>query len=344
MNYPSFTWSLKNILKNTYADYATGEFLDLRAREQGITRYQATSATRRGVFTNSLGAPMSIPLGSRFSTTLSEENVNFYATEIYKDVEGQPVPGNYLLVCETAGTIGNSFIGALMPITFITNLRTAELSDVIIPGRDIETNEELRIRYFQKVGSKSFGGNIAQYDEELKNIDGVGEVQIYPVWDGGGTVKCSVIDAEYNKITNDFINIIQNTIDPENAVGEQGTGLGLAPIGHKVTIVTPTEMSIDVTATVVLKSGYSLPGVSDLINTAISEYLHDLRVAWGISDDLNNYSLAVYLARINYAILSVEGIANVTNTTINGVQSDLILTQNASLQQLPVLGDVVINE
>ena len=35
-------------------------------------------------------------------------------------------------------------------------------------------------------------------------------------------------------------------VDPENALGVQGTGLGIAPIGRKVTIITPTEKVIKV--------------------------------------------------------------------------------------------------
>ena len=174
----------------------------------------------------------------------------------------------------------------------------------------------------------------------LKGIDGVGEVQIYPVWNGGGTVKLSVIDAEYNIITNDFITTLQNMIDPT----PQGTGLGLAPISHTVTVTTPTEKIINITATVALESGYTLGQVTPLIEEAIESYLLGLREIWGISNDLNNYALAVYIARINAAVLGVAGIANITGTTINGLASDLTLTQDATTQELPVLGTVIVSE
>jgi hypothetical protein len=81
-----------------------------------------------------------------------------------------------------------------------------------------------------------------------------------------------------------------------------------------------------------------------LIEEAIESYLLGLREIWGIADDLNNYALAVYIARINAAVLEVAGIANITGTTINGLASDLILTQDAATQELPVLGTVIVNE
>ena len=219
-------------------------------------------------------------------------------------------------------------------------MRTATLSDLLVPGRDAETDDALRDRYLLTINDKPFGGNIAQYGAEMKSIEGVGEIQLYPVWNGGSSVKISVVDSEFNKISNDFVNTLQNLIDPT----PQGIGLGMAPIGHTVTITTPTEVAINIESTVVLNSGYTLGQVTPLIRAAIEAYLLNLREDWGKPDDLNNYSLAVYIARINAAALGVAGVANITGTTINGLASDLVLTQNATTQELPVLGTVVINE
>lgn len=331
---------LKKILENTFASTAGNEYLDLRAAEQGLERYAASYAVKRGDFLTSSGNPAVIPIGSRFSVISDTLNINYIVTEAYLDEFGAVVPGAYRMTCEEIGTQGNSYTGPLIPITYIQSLKTATLSDLLVPARDEETDDELRDRYFLTVNDKPFGGNLAQYDEELKGIDGVGEVQIYPVWDGGGSVKLSVIDAEYNIITNDFINTLQNMIDPT----PQGTGLGLAPIGHTITVTTPTEKTIDITATIVLESGYTLGQVTPLIEEAIENYLLGLREIWGVSDDLNNYALAVYIARINAAVLGVAGIANITGTTINGLASDLILTQDATTQELPVLGTVSVSE
>ena len=331
---------LKKILENTFASTASNEYLDLRAAEQGLERYAASYAVKRGDFLTSSGNPAVIPIGSRFSVISDTLNINYIVTEAYLDEFGAVVPGAYRMTCEEIGTRGNSYTGPLIPITFISSLKTATLSDLLVPARDEETDDELRDRYFLTVNDKPFGGNLAQYDEELKGIDGVGEVQIYPVWNGGGSVKLSVIDAEYNIITNDFITTLQNMIDPT----PQGTGLGLAPIGHTVTVTTPTEKTIDITAAVVLESGYTLGQVTPLIEYAIESYLLGLREIWGISDDLNNYALAVYIARINAAVLGVAGIANITGTTINGLASDLTLTQDATTQELPVLGTVIVSE
>lgn len=328
---------LQAIYQNTFVAYAQGEALDLRSQEQGLTRYPATYAVKKVYAIGSDGLPTTIPLGSRFSTIGT--SIIYSITSVYT-VDGVAQPGYYEATCETAGVVGNDYVGDLIMVTNLSNIAQATMSDLITPARDEETDDELRIRYLDKVNEKSFGGNIAQYREELKAISGVGAVQIYPVWDGGGTIKLSVIDTNYNVLTSDFLTNLKESIDPENNSGE---GLGIAPIGHKVTIVTPTEVTININANLTLMQGYSLSQVEDNIKIAIGNYINNLRQHWGDSSETNTYSTAVYIARVNASILSVEGVANVTGTTINDVEEDLILLEDKTTQELPKLGEVILN-
>lgn len=329
---------LRRLLQDTFAETANGQYLDLRIAEQGIKRFEATAAIKKGVFETESGTPLAIEIGSRFSTITDRESLNYIVTAPY-EVEGQIVPGNYQLTCETTGTVGNAYVGNIMPISYIQGLSSAVITDLIVPARDIETDDDLRARYFLALKDKPFGGNIAQYVETLKNIEGVGEVQIYPVWDGGGTVKCSVIDASFNTITNDFINIIQEQLDPT----PQGTGLGLVPIGHVVTITTPEELTINIAANILLMSGYTKAQVEQPIKEALEAYILELRKAWGTANDFNQYILGVYISRINAAILNVAGVSNVTGITINSLPNDLNLVETAERQELPILGVVTLN-
>ena len=330
---------LKKILQDTYAETASGQYLDLRVAEQGIVRFQATHAVKKGIFETENGNPIEIQIGSRFSTISETEAINYEVTAPYLE-GGDPVLGTYELTCERVGTIGNSYVGNLIPISYIQGLSSAVLSDLIIPARDTETDEQLRERYFLSLKDKPFGGNIAQYKETLKDIDGVGDAQIYPAWDGGGTVKVSVVDASFEPISSRFKDIIQEMIDPP----PQGEGLGLAPIGHKVTVVAPSELTINIETTLVLMTGYTKNEVSGPITDALEDYLLDIRRNWGVGDEFNQYVVGVYISRINAAILSVPGIANVTNTKINSLTEDLTLLENATIQQLPILGALTLNE
>lgn len=333
---------LKNFYEQTYAVTATGVDLDNRVAEQGISRYAATYAVKKIALADEEGNPVAVPIGARFSTVSSTNPVNYTVTAQYVE-NGVAVPGTYEATCEELGVIGNEYSGNLINITFIQGLASAYMSSTLVPARNEETDDELRERYFDALNQKAFGGNIADYRTKVVAIPGVGAVQIYPVWNGGGTVKLSIVDPSYSPCSTEFVATVQKEIDPENANGDTGTGLGIAPIGHKVTVVTPDEVTIDVSATITLGTGYTLGQVETPIKDALTNYIQSLRESWADANDLNVYSCDVFVSRVSAAIVGVAGVSNVTDVTINGAAEDIVLIQSGAVQQLPTLGEVVLN-
>ena len=333
---------LRNFYTQTYAVTATGEDLDNRVAEQGMTRYAATNAVKKITLADDAGNPIYVPVGTRFSTVSDTSPVNYMVTAQYQE-DGFVVPGVYEATCEEPGTIGNEYSGNLINITFIQGLASANMSTTLIPARNEETDNELRERYFEALNQKAFGGNIADYRTKVEAITGVGAVQIYPVWNGGGTVKLSIVDPQYAPCSPEFVASVQEQIDPENAEGETGLGLGIAPIGHKVTVVTPTPVTIDVSAKISLRMGYNMGQVEQPIKDALKTYIQSLREDWADSNDMNMYYCDVFLSRVSSAIVNVMGVANVTDVMLNGAAEDVALVQNGEIQQLPELGEVVLN-
>lgn len=338
-----FFMELRGFYQDTFAITATGEALDNRAAEQGITRYPATYAIKLGYFADGEGTPMAVPMGARFSTVSETSPINYTVVDYYYGDNGLYVPGYYQLRCEKPGTVGNHYSGNLVNITFIQGVATAELTTLLHPARDEETDEELRTRYFAALNQKAFGGNIADYREKVMALDGVSAVQVYPTWNGGGTVKISIVDPEYNPVSEEYIAEVQELIDPENSQGETGDGLGIAPIGHQVTVVTPEEVNVAVSATLVLKPGYAVGQVQGPIRTALEKYIEELRKGWAQSNDMNEYSMSMFIARVTSAIVNVPGVANVTGVTLNGKAEDITFQENAQTQQLPSLGEVTVS-
>lgn len=341
---------LRNFYTRTYAETATGKDLDNRVAEQGIRRYAATYAVKRITLADSAGNPVSVPLGARFSSVSDTNPINYTVTSQYEE-GGVAVAGSYQATCEEAGTIGNEYSGNLINITFIQGLASATMTTTISAARNEETDEELRERYFESLNQKAFGGNIADYRAKVRD-EGVGGVQVYPVWQGGGTVKLCIVDAEYRayKPDSNFVSTLQNKLDPENADGVKGTGLGIAPIGHKVTVVTPTEVPINITATVTMQSNnYTAEQVKNSVKTALEAYIKSLRQSWDDADDYNTYTCNVFWARVSSEIVMTPGIANVVDVKMRrgseGAYStvDIKLTENSSVQELPVLGEVTLN-
>lgn len=246
----------------------------------------------------------------------------------------------YQLTAETAGTIGNDYSGPILPISVIPDLTYAFIADILVLGDDKETDDELRERLIDALTVRPFGGNITAYRQSAMAIDGVGACQVYPTWNGGGTVKLSILGSDFRPAGSTVVANVQNEIDPP----PQGSGMGLAPIGAVVTVVAPTSVSVNIVAAVDLNPGVSLDQVRSLIVEAISNYIATVRMDWDTPVSAGVYSSTVYRSRVMTAILSVAGVVNVRTLTLNGSASDLILTESGSVQQVPIEGTVTISE
>lgn len=324
---------LRQVYTDTFAQYAVGEPLQLRAVENGVKPKAAVKAIRKGIFTSGDDQPYDVPIGARFSAIDGANSIN------YKVIERIAI-GVYQLEAETAGTIGNDYLGAILPIDALYNLKTAALTDIIVPGSSEEDDDSLRARYFDEKNAKRFGGNLVQYRSWVTDRDGIGACQIYPVWNGGGTVKISVVDSQFNPLTTELLNDVQQALDPT----QDGQGLGTAPIGHMVTVTTPEALAINVSAAIQIAAGFTLEQLKPLIEAEISAYIDDARVDWGTpaSPDDNDYALYVFRSQIMAAILRVRGVLNVTSLTLNNTSGDITLTETAALQQIPKLGVVTL--
>lgn len=324
-----FYLELDQIQRGAYLQTAVGQDLEYLAVLANVQRYPASPSVRMGVFN------IDVPVGSRFSTIDGADSVNFIATEKISD-------GRFQMTCETPGAIGNQYTGPILPITYIQSLTSAELTDILVAGDDAESDDDLRKRAITALNEQPFGGNVADYKRVVLAIDGVGGLQVYPTWDGGGTVKLSIIGADWMPASEQLVETVQNTVDPPP---NQGLGYGTAPIGAKVTVTTPETVEINVSAALVVGPGYTAAQLAQPVRQAVEEYLLAIRQEWDQPEEsgMTHYASWVYAARVTAAMLSVQGVINVTGLTINGAAADLQLTEDGLLQQVPVLGEVTVS-
>lgn len=305
---------LDTVLNETFADTASLYYLKKRASERGILQIPATNAILQGEFTP---ADLIIPVGSRFSC----DTLNYVITE-------QTGNGIYELMCESVGTEGNLHFGTLIPIDYIDGLQTAELTELLIPAKNDEDVESLRSRYFDSIDSQSFGGNVADYKEKVNSISGVGGVKVTPVWNGGGTVKLTIMDSTSNVPSEELIELVQNTMDPVNHSGE---GFGLAPIGHKVTVVGIKYRTVDIATNITYQEKWNWESAKTYILNAIDQYFHEINQKWDENDNL-----IVRISQLESRLLDCEGVLDVSGTTLNGSASNLSLATD----EIPVRGTV----
>ena len=323
MELESLYFALDIILQETFADTNSRPYLIRRCAERGIIPDPAFKAVLKGKFN------IQVPIGSRFSL----DDLN-YTVISYIEQEVPPT-GHYVyqVECETAGAIGNSKFGALIPIQYINNLSYAAITELLIPGEDEQSTESLRQEYFDSFNMVAYGGNIADYKKKVLDIPGLGAVKVTPVWKGGGTVRLTILDAEYNKASDTLIETVQTLIDPT----QDAKGLGIAPIGHIVTVDTAADVAVNISLHIDLESGFEWEQVKTPIEEVIKDYLLELRKTWAPNDKPVSDDLVVRIAKIEAAILNITGIVDVYNTEINGTAGNL----NIGSYEIPVFGSVV---
>ena len=306
---------LSGIYDQVFIDTAVGEALDKLVEQNGVKRKDATYALRKGEFN------MVVPVGNRFS-----DGENTYI--VIENIAGT---NNSILRCEQAGSVGNGYYGSLTPITYLQGLTKAELTDIIDMGDDVESDEDLRVRYMESVTAPQFGGNVSDYQNKVKSLTGVGGCKVIPIWNGGGTVKLIITNSQGGVPTSSLVNDVQEAVDPNH----NQQGLGIAPIGHIVTVEGAAAKKITVSATFTLESGVDPTDIQDSVNNVVDNYFKSLSVNWDKEDNL-----IARISQLETRLLGVAGVLDITNTKMNNSSSNLSLQSN----EIPVRqGDVVIN-
>ena len=329
--------------EQTFLTTATGINLDKRAFDYGLSRTPATNALRIAEFKkykmdsdgnfvhddkgNKILIDMDITEGARF--TLPEDS------SITFEFIGK-TDGYNILKCEQTGTKGNEHVGTILPLIPIKNLIEAKITSTYEPAEDEETDEELRRRVVDSINYSSFGGNIEDYIEKVNAIDGVGNTKVFPAWQYNGSVLLSIVDPIFNPITDEFAKNLKEQIDPDENTGR---GVGIAPIGHYVTITTPAKRYVNISMSVELMNTATLETIKEDIERKISEYFETVRKSFG-----QNVNLTIYRARIIEKVLELKEVLNVKDVALNGNFTDVTFIDEGLIgyQYLPYMGEVTI--
>lgn len=350
---------LEYLIRNSYGDTAARENLLLLAKDRGLEPEPATKAVLKGLFT-----PESIDVtGKRFNIG----DMNYVVLE-------QISPGAYKVQCENAGTDGNRYLTNMIPMEYIPGLKTAELTQILIPGEDEEDTESFRKRYFDSFNAQSFGGNQADYIAKVKAIDGVGAVKVERAWNEDIRPAKLIPDAEvqtwYDTLSGvpdavkKWLSLIYTAaLDKKLTVG--GTVKVVIVDSDDYgeasdTLVRTVQQIIDPEQNA--GEGYGLAPIGHVVNVVsaqtvginiTTELTFDAGYSFeslkgNIQDTVKEYllelrqawadsqSTTVRVSQIEARILSVKGIADISSTHLNGKAENLILDK----YEIPVLGEV----
>ena len=170
---------------------------------------------------------------------------------------------------------------------------------------------------------------MADYREKVNAITGVGGVKVYPVWNGGGTVKLTVIASDFTAPSSELISKVQTAIDPEQNHGE---GLGLAPIGHTVTVTGAKYADLAVAANITFAAGWNWENGKSQLVSAANAYLDELCKAWADSE-----TTVVRISQIETHLLTADCVVDVDGTTVNGDTKNIELAAD-EIPRLSTIG------
>lgn len=264
-------------------------------QRKGLKRKEATYSVG---FVNIVRGEGIVSIGDVFSTS---GGVEFIATEDKAVKDGDKVAVQAI----NAGGIGNVAADTIieMPVT-IQGIAKITNDSPTVDGYDAEDDDSLRERYYEALREPATSGNVAHYRRWAREVEGVGDCKVYPLWQGDNTVQVVIVDDNGIVPNVETVKRCQDYIDPDSA----GTGLGEAPIGAYCTVTAAAGLNIDVIATIILDNTVQADIIKANVENAIKKYLASVA--------LNTEYVST--AKIGNIIIGTEGVSDYYGLQVNG--------------------------
>ena len=200
----------------------------------------------------------------------------------------------------------------------INGLTDVTNSTAAIGGTDKESDKSLVERLYEFWRQPATSGNVYHYKRWAKEVKGVGEAKIFPLWNGNGTVKVVIASSEIKQCSDEIVKNCAEYIET------------VRPIGADVTVESAVEKPINISAVLQLSGSRSISEIKADIEKRTEEYLKE--IAFKASTLLYN--------KIGYIILDTEGVIDYISLKINGGSTNIAIKDN----ELVVRGKFEVTE
>lgn len=302
---------LDYIFLNSFAETAEEEYLDYICKEVGVFRKQATKSKGSVIIK---GIPNTIiPVGTKVASD----------TYIYLTTEEKIIGANgeveVKIESENTGKIYNLPKNTIVnfPVT-IPNLNAVTNPSETIDGYDGETDNELRERYYFKVREPVTSGNIYHYKKWAMEVEGVGGVKVFPLWNGNGTVKVVVVNSAIEEADEPLLQRVRDYIEQ------------VRPIGATVTVKSATPKDITITGKARISKNVDFDKVKVDFERDIKEYFKKV----GFKQNYVSY------AQLGNILLNVEGVNDYDNLKINTGAINIALAE----EEIPKLKVITLDK
>lgn len=306
---------LDAVLSLGFADTSAGYWLERRTKELGVPRKAATKSV--GSVTLSHTGIITVPAGERlvantvagliYFVTMEDAALNNNSVTVSAEAEVGGAAGNVATGAITAFAAGSNF----------SSVVTVFNAENFFGGTDIESDEALLERYKLKVGRPATSGNANQYEQWALEVAGIRKARVYPVWNGGGTVKVVIVDSNGRAPSTDKVTEVAAYIE------------SLRPVGALVTVEPAIENSMDISATITLDTSVTPEEVA-------ASYATDLSLLFA---ERAFKTTSVKYAELAALLLDQPGVTDYSNFTVEGGTENITLAEN----ELAVVGTVTFN-
>lgn len=170
-------------------------------------------------------------------------------------------------------------------------------------------------RLIFKVCKPAISGNENNYIEWGTSIHGVGRIAVKKLWNGNGTVKVIVTDANGQPASDHLLEEVRTYIETQR------------PIGATVTVVAPEVLALSIALTPTKGAGDS---------TAIQKAINDFFISTEFDGAKISYAKIGEIILTNSKATKIE---DYDNLTINGAKDNIAVTN----EQIPSVTEVTLN-
>ena len=247
-------------------NYKYDDLVKFVYQRRGIVAHVASKATGSLTITGT----GTITAGDLFQT---EAGMKFESTET-KSINGT---GTISIQAIDAGIDGNVPANSIVVIPVsIAGISSVTNSSALTGGYDAETKESIIERYLEDIRQPITSNNIYHYVKWAKEVTGVGNAKIKPLWNGDNTVKVVLINSDNECANSALVNSVQKYIDPFGYEVTNGTSTGY------VQIYNDCSGSVDyVPQGTTIYSDCSLKTVIATADTNEYYYVSNTKHGWG---------------------------------------------------------------
>lgn len=296
--YLALSWALDQIFIQTQ----NFDFLKKNSAQYGIYLIKATNAIVKGSF------DVIIPIDHQFRN--EETGIIF---KVVKEIGQNGNMFEYQLEAQTSGTSGNIQSGRLIPISYVPKLTKSKIIALLIPGRDEETQEDLRQRFLEIMKNEPFGWNQSQYVDEVSKLAGIGQCKVkhhIPTSDSDYNVYVYILDSENHTPSTE---LVQSTKDwlYQNV-----------PFTHNVEVFAVNTNTVNISVTISISDTADFEIIKFQVIETIENEIKNVNKTWANSKNC----LVLRTSALSASLFNIENIEDVTNLTINNSTNNFTAT------------------